>query len=976
MTKTVDVAIAGLDGRFPGADSLDELWQSLLDGSSAIRAVDDQRWEPLDSESPRDRAGLMKDPSCFDASFFGISPAEAEAMDPQQRISLEVAWRAVEDAGVDPHTLAGRRVGVYVGVMGNEWGQITLTDPSSMTPQLGTGNGYCMIANRISYVLGVTGPSMAVDSACSSSLLALHSARRAIQAGDCDEAIVVGVNVIMTPAMHRFYAIAGIGAADGECKPFSREANGIVRGEAVVAAYLRPCPVDGSKKALPRMRAIIRGSAVDHDGRSNGLTSPNRQAQSQVITRALEDGGISAKSISAVECHGTGTILGDMIEANALGDVFSGKRDTPLYIGSVKGNIGHVEGAAGLAGVAKAVLSLEKNILPPSRHATKENPALRLHDKQIQLLKESTPLTDQQPRIGVSSFGLGGANAHVVLEAAPKPPHHDETNEPFVILLGAPDDESLRRNAAHITDYLQETSSSIRDVCASLRRTQSMGAHRVSVVAEERSSLIDALSNVAQGEPSPAVAWSSKRMDRGQFRSGWVFSGQGTEYAGMTKHLAETSPTYAARLDEICGHILPGLRDLMQGDDDAWTHEPLYAQAAVVAHELAMSFALKDMGHQPTWVAGHSLGEISAAVIAGVMDLKTAGALVRARGKACAAMNSHGGMLAVAMGDPSKYLMEFPDVELAVRNRKDRCVLSGAKESLRALSARLKEAGIHSVELDSTRAFHSSHVDPVLQDFAEAIDDLEFDSVTPKVPFYSSRFGRFLNADDRLDAAYWICHLREPVQFYKLPEVAPVSDLIVEITPRPVLASSIRTGRLSDTPVLTLGRESAGADDLYRVLARVMVETGEVGWSDERTSVEVPGYVFDTSKHYWRTASYAGQRQGKEGITASHEISSDTLSEISDDDLTQEPAFLKEWILTNVAKISGHPPEKVHLTSRLTEDLFFDSIMVVQLVSMADSEFGIEIDIRLLVDQAQTPQDLITYLLREHHGELRASMTR
>ncbi|MCI4065577.1 polyketide synthase [Micromonospora sp. R77] len=425
---TGDIAVVGLDGRFPGAADPAAFWDLLMRGGHGLTDVPADRWAGADFLDPAGGpgrtnttvGGFLTDADAFDHEFFGISPREAAAMDPQQRLMLQAAWRAFEDAGLDPRRQAGTNTGVFVGVMSNEWAQLTMTDYDRVTPHRGTGNGYCLVANRVSYHLDLRGPSWAVDSACSSSLVAAHQACVALRAGECDQALVGGVNVVLTPALNIFYSQAGLSAPDGECRPFSRDAQGIVRGEAVAALVLRRLD-DAVAAGLP-VYAVIRGSAVNSDGRSNGLTAPNRWAQQAVIAEAYRRAGVAAADVVAVEAHGTGTVLGDLVEANALGGVHGVPRPAPCAIGSVKANIGHVEGAAGVAALVKMVLALHHGTVPASRHARTENPDLRLADKGLRLLTTPLRLRGRTATVGVSSFGLGGTNAHLVLGSAPATP--------------------------------------------------------------------------------------------------------------------------------------------------------------------------------------------------------------------------------------------------------------------------------------------------------------------------------------------------------------------------------------------------------------------------------------------------------------------------------------------------------------------------------------------------------------------------
>lgn len=958
------IAVVGMDGRFPGAEDLDAYWSMLVGGASGIRPVDEERWRPDGVRGPWDHAGLMEDPAAFDAAFFGISPAEAHAMDPQQRIVLETAWRAVEDGGTDPRTLAGRRVGVFVGVMGSEWAQLTLGDPESMTPQLGTGNGYCIIANRVSYVLGVTGPSLAVDSACSSSLLALHLACSALRNGDCDEAIVVGVNVVMTPSLGRFYATAGLAAKDGQCKPFSREADGIVRGEAVVGLHLVPGHV-AAEQHRPA-RAMVLGSAVNQDGRSNGLTAPHRAAQVDVLRRAMGAAGLEPTDVVAVECHGTGTVLGDMIEANALGDAYGKGRSEPLRMGSVKGNIGHTEGAAGLAGVAKMVLALEHRLLPPTRHAATENPALRLDDKNLRLLSSAERIRGRRPAVGVSSFGLGGTNVHVLLGPGPRTPAAPVTNAPAVpgvVTVAAPDAAALSRNTDALAGYLATANEPVvADVARATHRLRSVGRHRVAVLAADARELQDRLARAARGQDGPGI-WrpaSGEAADRPVV--GWVFAGQGTEHPGMAVRLAQEIESFARHMDDVVAHIDPllgtSLLDAMRAEDDRLLRSPRLVQPAILAHELALAFTLRDAGLEPAWVGGHSIGEVAAAVVTGALDLAGAAALVVARGVLTEELPPTTGMTAVSGDDVGDLVGCLPDgVEVAARNAPDQLVLAGDLTALAEVEAALGDTGLRTTRLATTRAFHSRAVEPIVDRFAQALDVLP-PGGCPDRPFYSSRLGRFLETGERLGRDHWVAHLRDTVLFDGLAATAPRTDLVVEIGPARALARLLRHGALARTPVSVVspGVET-GAADLLATLARAFVEGVQVRFpgDDEHAVARVPGYAFDRSLRVWRSAGPARRTDGP---------APEPPPQAAPD---RDESDLLAWVRATVARVGRYEPGQVGPHVSLVDDLYFDSVMVVQLCAAAADELGMDVDVAALLRSGSTPTEIEQYL-REHHA--------
>ncbi|QQM44511.1 type I polyketide synthase [Streptomyces liliifuscus] len=518
------VAVTGIDCRFPGAQDPGAFWELLMRSGDGTGPVPPPRWDPSLTGGPTE-GGFLADADAFDHEFFRIPPRDAAAMDPQQRLMLQCAWRAVEDSGVAPGRLAGSPTGVFVGVMGSEWAQLTLTDLPRITPQIGSGNGYCMIANRISYQLDLRGPCMAVDTACSSSLVAVHLAVNALLTEECDRAIAGGVNLALTPALGLFYEKAGLAAPDGRCKPFSAEADGIGRGEGVGAVVLRRL-ADALADGDP-VYAVIRGTAVNQDGRSNGITAPSRWSQQEVMAAACRRAGADPHEVYFVEAHGTGTSLGDMIETRALGHLHAGRPSPrPLSLGSVKGNLGHTEGAAGVAGLIKTCLSLHHRTVPVSRYAARENPRLRLAEQGLRLLKAPLRLPSGEPVLaGLSSFGMGGTNAHAVLESAPlratagtrrataapdrsgvslpkpsgsgrpelsgsRPPEPSGT--PLgaeVFVLTAPTERALHRNLLAQADAIGRRRTPIGPLCRASQRVKTGHGHRSAVVAGDSAEL-------------------------------------------------------------------------------------------------------------------------------------------------------------------------------------------------------------------------------------------------------------------------------------------------------------------------------------------------------------------------------------------------------------------------------------------------------------------------------------------------------
>ncbi|WP_256464205.1 type I polyketide synthase [Amycolatopsis sp. EV170708-02-1] len=620
------VAVVGIDCRFPGAPDKNAFWEMLLKGDHGITEIPADRWDAEAFYSAEGKpgtmnttmAGFLSDPESFDHEFFGIAPHDALEMDPQQGLLLQASWRAVEDAAIDPASLAGSRTSVHVGIMSSEWAVLNMADYAEITPQRGTGNGYHMAANRISYHLDLKGPSVAVDTACSSSLVAVHLAIAALSAGDCDLAIAAGVNIILTPALSIFYTQAGLSAPDGECKPFSAKANGIGRGEGVGVVVLRRLS-DAIAHKQP-IYAVIEGSAVSHDGRSNGVTAPNRWSQQQVIGNAYARAGVRPAEVNFVEAHGTGTTLGDMIEVQALGAVHAGEREQPCALGSVKGNIGHTEGAAGIAGLIKTCLALDRRVLPPSRHSDNENPDLRLDQHGLWLARLPMRLpAEGTVRGAVSSFGLGGTNSHLVLATPPAADRGPERGGVGVLTVSANTIRALQRNLATLAEMIdREPSERLPQICHSTNLVKTSLKHRWALPAwnreklkaELRAQIGDPRMPVGSGYATPKVIF--------------LFTGPGAQYPRMTRALYDNLPAYRDRFDEVDSAMRPyfgrSIASVVIDDmypDSVSIDDPGLAQPASFAVGYALGATLRDLGVWPEAMLGYSIGEYAAACLAG-----------------------------------------------------------------------------------------------------------------------------------------------------------------------------------------------------------------------------------------------------------------------------------------------------------------------------------------------------------------------
>ncbi|MEV6172012.1 beta-ketoacyl synthase N-terminal-like domain-containing protein [Streptomyces sp. NPDC051954] len=951
------VAVTGLDCRFPGAEDPHGFWDLLMRGGDGIGRVPRERWDPAVTGGPTE-AGFIADADAFDHGFFTITPREAGSMDPQQRLMLQCAWRAFEDAGIAPHRLAGSATGVFVGVMGSEWAQLTLTDLPGITPQIGSGNGYCMIANRVSYHLDLRGPCLAVDTACSSSLVAVHLAVNALLSGECDRALAGGVNITMTPALGLFYERAGLAAPDGRCKPFSAEANGIGRGEGVGAVVLRR--LEDALADGDHVYAVIRGTAVNQDGRSNGLTAPSRWSQQEVMAAAYRRARTDPGDVVFTEGHGTGTALGDMIEAKALGAWHTG-RARPMALGSVKGNLGHTEGAAGIAGLIKVALALHHRTVPVSRFAAHENPGLLLAEKGLRLLKAPLRLSGGPALAGLSSFGMGGTNAHAVLESAPS--LRPKASAPpalgaHVFTLTAPDAPALRRNLTAQSEAIGRRRSPVAPLCRASHRVKSGHAIRAAVVVgtEDGSTrLAEVLRTAAKenGSKPPAAsapATAPPTSPRQPPLIAALFTGQGAQYPTMGARLYRSSPLYRRHLDAADAALLPytekSVRDLLLRGDAA-VHRTRWAQPALFAVGYALGAALAEVGVHPGLLLGHSVGEFAAAVHAEALSLPDAARLIAARGALMEELPDGGGMLAVqAPADRLHELVEpEPLVGFAAFNGPRSTVLSGDLAALDRIASALD--GVRVRRLEVSHAFHSPLMRPVLEPFHRIAEETA--GGVPRTPFYSTVRGKLLESEP-LDAAYWTEHIDAPVLFAdaaaQLLDERPTH--VIELGPRPVLTALARRIATDHPPVPLhpLPGESATGTELAATVAALYRAGLEVDWHDEGPTRRLMPYVFATEARFWRGGPPAPPPPDTEP------------------DHLPPTNSIETCVLEAVAELGGYDLTTLSPHSRPQEDLGLDSVTLIELKARVEARLPAlgPLPVQELLGHLSTLGDLIAYV--------------
>ncbi|WP_246541064.1 type I polyketide synthase [Mycobacterium spongiae] len=975
--------MTGIDCRFPGAPDRDAFWRLLMDGVVTDTEVPKQRWD-IDAyysagggpgTTNTRRAHFIDNADAFDNSFFGIAPVEAAALDPQQRMLLESSWRAIEDAGIDPRSLAGTQTGVFVGIMSSEWSNLQIFDLPGLTSVRGTGTGYFMTANRISYHLGLRGPSVAIDSACSSSLTAVHQACAALRSGEADTAIAAGTNLIMTPALSIFYTQAGLSAPDGRCKPFGRRADGIGRGEGVGTVVLRR--LDDALAAGQPIYAVVKSSVANHDGRSNGITAPSRRSQVDLMRRALSLAEIAAEQLSFVEAHGTGTVLGDRIEANALGDVHKTRSGQPCLLGSVKGNIGHTEGSAGIAAFIKTCLALHHRVLPPTVFGDAADPGLRLEENGLQLADDRRELRATGALGAVSSFGLGGSNAHAIVQSAPAAtPCRLGRNG--VLTISAPSPQALRHNATSIASALRTLDpAQVRSWCRSTNVVKRSHPHRL-VVEGTRDTLADGLRQFASGARGDLT--SSVPSHKQPAGVGLLFTGQASHYPGMTRRLYATHAIYRKNLDTVAAtveqHLHSDPRAAIFGDDGRLEHTSV-AQPALFAVSYALGKTLQESGIRPLFGIGHSLGEVTAACLAGALTVDTAAKVVVARGRLMGSLPRDGAMIAVdlTVEEAEALVAAEPRCSIAAVNGPRSQTISGTTEAVARAETMIRRRGGKVVNLAVSHAFHSPLMEPVVAALRH-----ELAGLTPgpaEFPLFSTVLGREVTGDE-LTADYWAHHVGAPVRFADAVQAAVRStspDYIAEAGPKTALLTLARQCEVpARTRALALcrGPESDGTE-LLSVAATLMRD----GYSPDLSTLyggeagplhRLPPYVFDSSNRYWSDGQVASDRRvvpiapaQLNTAAARHEPTEYARRGIAD------------GIMSLIAEVGGYQLDTLTRSQRLADDLGYDSLLQLRLLDRLRQQYPQlrHVTVDELLPRIHNVGDLVDFAVQrlEHNGK-------
>ncbi|MBB5938757.1 type I polyketide synthase [Streptomyces zagrosensis] len=1011
------IVIVSMACRFPGGvESPEDLWRLVVEGTDAISDFPaDRGWDVEGLYDPEPgrigrtytrEGGFLADADRFDAAFFGISPREALAMDPQQRVLLETAWETFERAGIDPTAMRGTRTGVFAGSSGQDYPQLVLSAAADIEGYLMTGNAASVLSGRLSYTFGLEGPAVTVDTACSSSLVALHLACQSLRSGESELALAGGVTVLTTPqAFVSFSRQRGL-APDGRCKPFASAADGTAWGEGVGLLLLERLS-DARRNGHPVL-AMVRGSATNQDGASNGLSAPNGPSQQRVIRQALANAQLAPNEVDAVEAHGTGTPLGDPIEAHALLATYGQDRpaDRPLWLGSVKSNIGHTAAAAGVAGVIKTVKAMEHGVLPPTLHLDEPTPHVEWDTGQISLLADSVawPHTGRPRRAGVSAFGISGTNAHVVLEQAPaeramvaepvesaaaeavgsttadeaadsgaKAAPVRAASAPPVLLwpLSARSERALRAQAGRLHDQLTgRPGPQPVDVGRALATSRATLSHRAVVVGRAsadggaQGDLLAGLAALAAGETAPGVV---RGVVTGG-RTGFLFPGQGSQRPEMGRGLYEAYPVFARALDEVCGLLdeelaaegRPGLLTVLfaaEGTAEAGLlDETVYTQPGLFAVGFALFRLLESFGVAPDCVGGHSIGELTAACVAGVWSTQDACRLVAARARLLQATPDGGVMTALEATEDEvlPHLAGREDsVSVAAVNGPRSTVISGAADAVAHVAAVFAALGRKTKELRVSRAFHSPLTDGVLTEFGEVAASLTYRS--PRIAVLSNVTGAMATAEQLSSPDYWVRHVREAVRFHDgaLQLAADGITTVLELGPRGVLSALIRNvpvergAGLTAVPLLRSNRpepESAMAALSHAYVHGVPVSWDAVFGDAGGPHVELPTYAFQRQR-FWPTdplpTAAADALGAGQGGQSAHDGSAALRARLAGLDSAERDAALRSLVAAQVASVLGHDSTAEVEAALGLPELGIDSLAATELRDQLQRATGV-----------------------------------
>ncbi|HEU4766423.1 MAG TPA: MupA/Atu3671 family FMN-dependent luciferase-like monooxygenase, partial [Pyrinomonadaceae bacterium] len=960
-----DVAVVGLSGRFPGARNVDEFWQRLCEGSELVSFFTDEELRQrgvsqTELEDPQyvKAEAVLGDIELFDASFFGFTPREASTLDPQQRIFLEESWLALENAGYDSETYAGR-IGVFAGESFNTYFLHNLYPNRKLLDSLGAsqiviGNDRDYLATQVSFRLNLKGPSLSVQTACSTSLVAVHLACQSLLNRECDMALAGGVSVSVPQGLGGHYQEGGIISPDGHCCAFDAKARGTVKGSGagvVVLKRLADAVTDGDT-----IHAVIKGSAINNDGATKvGFTAPAVEGQASVIEEALAVASIEPATIGYVETHGTGTALGDPVEIAALTQAFGAGARGSCPIGSVKTNLGHLDAAAGVVGLIKTVLALEHEQIPPSLHFDEPNPNIDFANSPFFVNTElrSWETNGVPRRAGVSSFGIGGTNAHVVLEEAPaRRATFGSDDSPRLLVLSARTQNALVQAGSNLASYLQQHETDLADVAYTLSAGRKAFEHRLAVMCRDAADAVATLS-------APHILSTPSRYEKRPVA--FMFPGQGAQYPGMGRALYEREPVFRKELDH-CAELLRNalgvdLREVIYADHlspaeaAARLADTRFAQPALFTIEYALAKQWIEWGVIPQAMIGHSIGEYVSACLAGVFSLEDALRLVAARGEIMQRL-PRGAMLAVSLTPTEADHLLSEQVSLAAVNSPSLCVLSGTTEAIDQLQQRLASEGVICRRVHTSHAFHSTMMEPALEEFTALVRAVELRA--PQIPYLSNVTGKWITEAQAVDASYWARHLRETVQFSD--GVAELLDdaalVLLEVGPGETLSAltAQHAGKALDRVALASLRPPKGdqseVEFLLKTIGRLWVAGVEIDWSrfygaQQRRRVPLPPYPFERRRYWVDPPSQITTTEVIEIPSSEAEIettSVETFSTVAE----VETAVIAIW-----RELFGIDDIRPH-------DSFFDhggnSLIALQLVAQLRSTFKIDLPLRVVFE--------------------------
>jgi len=969
------IAIVGMGCRFPQSPNLQAFEQLLANGVDAIAEVPSDRWSvgeflAQDPQTPGKMnsrwGGFLEGVDLFDAKFFNISPREAAYIDPQQRLVLEVAWESLENAAIAPDSLGGSQTGVFLGIGNFDYGRLLCSDWDKINAYHGTGLTLSIAANRLSYFLDLHGPSMAIETACSSSLSATHLACQSLLQGECDLALAGGVSLMISPDMTITFSQARMLSVEGRCKTFDAQANGYVRGEGcgvIVLKRLSDAVNNGDS-----IRALIPGSAINHDGFSNGITAPNGLSQQQVIGQALKTARVAPHEISYIEAHGTGTPLGDPVEIRAIKSVFSPGRSQSnrCAIGSVKTNIGHLENAAGIAGIIKVVLSLQKEQLFPHLHLNQLNPYLEIEETPFFIPTESQPwLKSQNPRLaGVSGFSFGGANCHLILQEAPTTPVRTNLLErPLHLLtLSAKSPSALQelvqRHQTFLADHPQV---SLADVGFTLNTGRSHFNQRLALVAENTQQMKQLLQAFREQKETPGL-FTGQISRRQPPKIAFVFTGQGSQYLGMGHQLYQTQPIFRQILDQCDQILLPHLgKSLIEllyaansESEEDLLNQTVYTQPALFAVSYALAQLWKSWGIEPGALIGHSLGEYVAACVAGVFELEEGLKLIVQRAKLMQSLPQEGKMVAIFADEAtvSKALTQFSTslVSIATLNSPENTVISGHSTEIHKIVELLEKEGIKTHPLKVSHSFHSPLIEPILEQWEEIAQQFQF--AKPKISLISNLTGTFFTEQEIPDAHYWRCQTRSPVRFKDGIDalLGKGYELFVEIGSKPILSKlGQRWGKGTWLPSLV--KDESDWQSLASSLAVMYTQGIKINWQGwdkdyTRAQLSLPTYAFQRQR-YWIEKSPVNMQEeyNNSNSPQNQNKKQKIISELS-------------VLVSNLLRI---PLAEVDCRTPLLE-MGADSLVLLDAVREIENTYGLKISINQLFEVWSTIEALGTHI--------------